>query len=264
MIAFEDVDSRLAAIGKDRAWLATESGRSPGSIRTALAPKAHPKNRSELLQRALSNAIEREEERQRRQTDAPPGFSEIFLDDAQLARADQASRLIRSDSLAQFCREAIKFRADEILAGNADPVPPAGPLRAVAEDPGTYGGESLERYELPFLGAVAAGEPVEAPLAESVIVPRRFPSCHFVVEINGQSAEPEFPDGSRWVIDGRDKFTPKNGAVCVVSDGSGSYLKRWNRERQVFESINSDFDDVLPAAEAQLQGYPVERLIAQG
>lgn len=115
-------------------------------------------------------------------------------------------------------------------------------------------------HDLPFLGAVAAGEPVEAPRDEVLRVPREFPEGHFIVEVNGQSMEPDFIDGDRWIIDGRNKYSPKNGAVCVVSDGQGSYLKRWNRKTGNFESINPDFKDILPANEAKLQGYPVERL----
>ena len=61
MIQFEDISKRLEGIGKDRKWLAENSGRSYDSIRTALAKKAAPKSRSTLLQKALSDAIEREE-----------------------------------------------------------------------------------------------------------------------------------------------------------------------------------------------------------
>ena len=61
MIPFEDIESRLKKLGKDRVWLAEKSGRSHASIRTALAKSAVPKARSALLQKALSDAIEREE-----------------------------------------------------------------------------------------------------------------------------------------------------------------------------------------------------------
>lgn len=64
MISFDEIDSRLAAIGKDRRWLAEKTARSPSSIRTSLAPAAAEKNRSKHLQKALSEAIEQEEQRQ--------------------------------------------------------------------------------------------------------------------------------------------------------------------------------------------------------
>jgi hypothetical protein len=65
MIPFEEIDTRLAGIGKNRAWLAEMSGRSPSSLRSALAPNAAEKQRSSLLQKALTDAIEGEERRQR-------------------------------------------------------------------------------------------------------------------------------------------------------------------------------------------------------
>ena len=64
MIQFEDIEKRLKGIGKDRKWLADNSGRSYDSIRTALAKRAAPKSRSALLQKALTDAIEREEAEQ--------------------------------------------------------------------------------------------------------------------------------------------------------------------------------------------------------
>ena len=72
MIPFEEIDSRLETLGKNRAWLAHESGRKPDSIRVALAPNATKKNRSPLLQKVLSGAIEREEARQAALASHPP------------------------------------------------------------------------------------------------------------------------------------------------------------------------------------------------
>jgi hypothetical protein len=65
MIPFEEIDARLKGIEKDRAWLSAMTDRSEGSIRSALAPNAELKHRSKKLQRALSDAINDEEERQR-------------------------------------------------------------------------------------------------------------------------------------------------------------------------------------------------------
>jgi hypothetical protein len=61
LISFEDIDNRLDKLGKDRNWLSQVTGRSYHSIRSALAPKAAPKSRSALLQKALTDAIDREE-----------------------------------------------------------------------------------------------------------------------------------------------------------------------------------------------------------
>jgi hypothetical protein len=61
MIPFEEIDDRLEKLGKKRKWLAEITRRSEGAIRAALAPNSLPKNRTELLQKALSDAIEAEE-----------------------------------------------------------------------------------------------------------------------------------------------------------------------------------------------------------
>lgn len=136
MIPFDEIDSRLETLGKDRAWLAEASGRSPGSIRTALAPNAARKNRSKHLQKALTDALLKAEAEGARPE--VPGYSRIFLDDQQLDRADRASRMIQAHSLADFCREAITFRADELLAGRQDPVEDPASRLKVAEDPADY------------------------------------------------------------------------------------------------------------------------------
>lgn len=62
MISFNDVDNRLTAIGKNRRWLTTQVQYKASSIREALAPNST--KRSTRLQRAITIAIEREEQRQ--------------------------------------------------------------------------------------------------------------------------------------------------------------------------------------------------------
>ena len=116
---------------------------------------------------------------------------------------------------------------------------------------------------IPFYGAVAAGQPVTSQRdGETLEVPGNYdPARFFVVEINGQSAEPDFQDGDRWVIDAKDSGgTPAHGKPCVVSDGYGSYLKKFNRKSGMFESINPKFSDVLPVEGATFQGYPVKKV----
>lgn len=70
MIPFDEIDAALKILGKNRSWLAEVTGRSDHSIRSALAPNAAPKSRSALIQKALSDAIEREELRRKAQAEA--------------------------------------------------------------------------------------------------------------------------------------------------------------------------------------------------
>jgi hypothetical protein len=64
MIPFDEIDQRLEKLGRNRKWLVEATGRSDHAIRSALAPNATPKSRSALLQKALTDAIEREEAEQ--------------------------------------------------------------------------------------------------------------------------------------------------------------------------------------------------------
>ena len=51
------------------------------------------------------------------------GFSSIFLTDEMLDRVDRASRLAGYDSIADFCREVITQRADELLMAKKTKLP---------------------------------------------------------------------------------------------------------------------------------------------
>lgn len=117
MIPWNDIDSRLAGLGKDRAWLASQTGYSDGHIRTVLAPSSS--RRTERIQLILSKAIEDEESRQSHKAELPPGVHELWLSAEDLHRADMAARKVEAPSLTAFCRDAIQFRAREILAREA-------------------------------------------------------------------------------------------------------------------------------------------------
>lgn len=117
-----DVDPRLAALGKDRRWLAEQTGYSYDSLRNLLAPKrAH-----QITERMLSTmrrAIEDEEARQAEATpelskaprELAPGVFNLFRTPEELDRADRASRIVKAPSLVQFCRDVIEAEADRIL-----------------------------------------------------------------------------------------------------------------------------------------------------
>ena len=72
MIPFNEMAQRLKDLGKDRAWLSQVSGRKPDSIRVALAKNAPASKRSPLIQKALSDPIERAEAEKREAEKTPP------------------------------------------------------------------------------------------------------------------------------------------------------------------------------------------------
>jgi hypothetical protein len=149
MINWENLDQRLAIIGKDRAWLAEHTPYSLDSIRNAMAPNS--KRRSDKMLAALRRLISDEEQRFKAGEKAP-GVFDIFLTEEALHKADRASRIVGAPSLADFCRDVIDSEAERILAreaapkgqpddatGSGDaPDPAKSELGLVAEDPGNY------------------------------------------------------------------------------------------------------------------------------
>lgn len=119
MISWEQIDARLAALGRDRTWLAEHTPYTYDTIRNAMAPKSTRKTERMLV--VLSRAIEDEEARQRPSgpREIRPGVFDIFQTDEQLHTADVASRIVKSPSLVDFCRDTILAESERILADEA-------------------------------------------------------------------------------------------------------------------------------------------------
>lgn len=154
-MTWEEIDTRLQTLNRDRKWLADRSGYVIETIRNALAPKATYRRNDRMLA-TLRRVIEDEEVAlglaERRPTDwievptalptgeIAPGVFQIFRTDAELDRADRASRVAGSESLVEFCRDCIFTAADELLAQEQATAPfrypptEPGHLRA-AEEP---------------------------------------------------------------------------------------------------------------------------------
>jgi hypothetical protein len=112
VIDYQDISRQLAAINKDRRWLAKQLGRSENTIRQYLGPKG---KRTREFMEEISRVITLESARQREnQADAPP-WNVLFKTADEFDRVDRASREIKSESLIEFCRGVLLKRADEIL-----------------------------------------------------------------------------------------------------------------------------------------------------
>jgi hypothetical protein len=113
VIDYQDIPHRLATIRKDRRWLAKQLRFSENTIRQYLGPKG---KRTKELMEDIERVIVLEEARQREnQADAPP-WNVLFRTAEEFDRADRASRLVKAESLTEFCRAAILERAEGILA----------------------------------------------------------------------------------------------------------------------------------------------------
>ncbi len=89
--------------------------------------------------------------------------------------------------------------------------------------------------ELPLLGAVAAGAPLESMMTgETMAVPDGFlrrSGSHYVLRVRGESMiEEQIRDGDFVVIN--DRQTADNGEMVIaLLDNSGATVKRYYRER---------------------------------
>jgi hypothetical protein len=135
MIPFEDIEKRLKGIRKDRKWLAENSGRSYDSIRTALAKNAAPKSRSTLLQKALTDAIEREESEQAKKPELTKSIS--------LEPSIEEYRLW-SEAFKSSPYSTIEEWAVAALNGSSGALHIL-PTSMVAEDPAGYGAKRLPK-----------------------------------------------------------------------------------------------------------------------
>jgi repressor LexA len=88
--------------------------------------------------------------------------------------------------------------------------------------------------ELPLLGAVAAGFPIEeAMVQETVAVPQDFvrrTGNHYVLRVRGQSMiEDQIADGDLVVV--HDRQTADNGEMVIAMIDESATVKRYYRER---------------------------------
>ncbi|HEY9448198.1 MAG TPA: transcriptional repressor LexA [Gemmatimonadaceae bacterium] len=96
--------------------------------------------------------------------------------------------------------------------------------------------EALPRaVELPLLGSVAAGLPIEAlEVNETVQVPERFvtrPGDHYVLRVRGNSMiDEQIRDGDFVVINGR-RSVDNGETVIALIDNSAATVKKFYRER---------------------------------
>ena len=135
MIAFEDIEKRLKKLGRDRMWLAEKSGRSYASIRTALAKSAVPKARSALLQKALTDAIEREEAEQAKKPELTKAIA--------LEPSIEEYRLW-SEAFKSSPYSTIEEWAVASLNGSSGALHVL-PTSMVAEDPAEYGAKRRQK-----------------------------------------------------------------------------------------------------------------------
>jgi repressor LexA len=129
---------------------------------------------------------------------------------------------------------------------------------------GTSNGEDAEGRELPFLGLIAAGKPIEAlPGDESLVVPRHLlgrPSAdHYVLRVVGNSMVDEgIHDGDFVVVQSREEAEPGEMVVALVENEAT--LKRLypEGEKVRLQPANPSMEPIrVPAGKVRVQGVVV-------
>lgn len=211
MIPFEQIDERLSGIDKDRKWLAEVTGRSAGAIRSALAPSASEKHRSELLQKALSDAIEREEGRK---AEVVPDQIALTPTPEQFEAWDRASRTANADTLKGWIIDELNKAAAEWRAKIT-------PIRLKADI------------------QAAAGSPICAE-----VVDWEGGNDTITVKINGLSMVPTLHDGD--VVPMKLKRISRSpymrkGLIYLVAYDGGYTVKRYNTRPATAEEAGEEW-----------------------
>lgn len=266
MIAYDKIDERLQALGKNREWLALITPYSSDYIRTVLAPKST--RRTDRVMSILSDAIEKEERVQNGDTKPlPPGYSAIFLNDEELDLADKASRIAQSPSLAAFCHDVIQAEARRLLSESSLPTNVVHRIETAKDS---------SKHWLDLLGGVAAGSPIQSDASQEPIpVAKSYPEGCYALRVFGDSMKPKVSDHDLIVVQrwGADKGFPKKGKIVVYSDGMGATLKEFGYRKAspdeeadpmgnvpVLRSLNKAFPDVQTMEGGRIDAVFVEVL----
>ncbi|GAB4271535.1 MAG: transcriptional repressor LexA [Pararhodobacter sp.] len=150
--------------------------------------------------------------------------------------------------------EALESRPPRVIEGGARPAP-AAPARAMPVS-------EVYATELPVMGRIAAGTPIEAisEISHHVAVPSSMlsgPGEHYALEVRGDSMiEAGINDGDIVVI--RSQTTANNGDIVVaLIEGQEATLKRFRRMRGMIalEAANPAYETrVLRDDQVEVQG----------
>lgn len=197
----------------------------------------------------------------------PPSFDEM-KDELDLRSKSGIHRLVTALEERGFIqRLAHKARALEILK-LPDAINTGGFTPRVIEgdrpapNPAAMELEAVHAMEIPLMGRIAAGTPIEAisEASHNVAVPSSMMSGnahHYALEVKGDSMiEAGINDGDVVVI--REQVTAENGDIIVaLIEGQEATLKRFRRHGSsiALEPANSAYETrVLPDNMVKVQG----------
>ena len=203
-----------------------------------------------------------------KETGVSPSFDEM-KEALDLASKSGIHRLITALEERGFLRRlAHRARALEVVRLPEDATPGAGQTRAPfrpqlvesGRAPATPGGPANDIRELPILGRIAAGTPIDAIQHEKdrVMVPEALLGAgeHFVLEVSGDSMiNAGILDGDQVVI--RRTATANSGEIVVALVGEEATLKRLRKKGAsiALEAANPAYETrIFGPDQVQVQG----------
>jgi repressor LexA len=124
--------------------------------------------------------------------------------------------------------------------------------------------EQTEKYEIPLLGVVAAGAPIEAVLNyETVCIPRdmKREGRMFALRVRGDSMIDEQIRNHDLIVLQAQQTAENGQTVVALIDGSDATVKRFygNRNQVRLEPANPDYRPIVvrPPQRVQIQGVVI-------
>lgn len=253
-MSFDEIPIRMMQLGVDRAWLAKECDYSPRTMAAILAPNASPSNKTDKALRRIWEALDREEERRKK-----PAITDEKCAIVIRAAVDEFEHwnkvsMGKGLTIEQWAMEQLNRAANSLLEVPASAFnlrhEPETARTGIDEVP--YKARNAQIIELPLLRA-AAGAPILGD-AEMVEVDRDYGKGRFLLELRGDSMEPQFHDRQRVIL--RDKSTLKRPLLkygefyAFIVDGLVTF-KQWAKDKEgnrVMHSLNPEHPDI-PADE---------------
>ncbi len=240
---------------RDRSWLATQCGVEKRTVDNWLSsPRDIPAKALRIIESLMRSDAELHESREEPQSHLVIRTSAEEFDN--WSRAALAKGQIITDYAIAAIRQAYQGE----LASKPAPIPADPPANLI---------------ELPYFGTVAAGTPAAELDTDDGThpVPGNYdPATHYVLRVNGESMEPDYPDRSHIVCRKlKDGEFAKKGQDVIACDASGAYFKRlvYRKDAPIgtgprkavprLISINPDFPEVIPAADCPIMAVVVSK-----
>lgn len=232
----EEIKTWLKRLGFSRDWLADKIGVSKRTVDNWLSSNIEIPERSATMIRQMIDDSEKIAE----------GITtNVFSVECTLDQFRRFSRAALSDGLIL---EDWALRILDAEAANYFNLSSQEPLKIESVS-------TLQSHELPLLRA-AAGSPIIAD-AEMVEVERDYGQGRFILELRGDSMEPQFQDRQRVIL--RDIASLKRPVLkygelyCFVHNGQACF-KQWAKGK-VLHSFNVEYEDIPADEETSWIGW---------